>query len=57
MSSFKMYYYLCNYLFVLLFQLDAHKRPSFSESINPSIIIIIIYIERDNNEREKYINK
>ena len=33
-----------NYLFVLLFQLDAHKRPSFSESINLSIIIIIIII-------------
>ena len=39
-----MYYYLCNYLFVLLFQLDAYKRPSFSESINLSIIIIIIII-------------
>ena len=42
MSSFKIYYYLYNYLFVLLFQLDAHKRTSFSESIHLSIIIIII---------------
>ena len=33
---------MCNYLFVLLFQLEAYKRPSFSESINLSIIIIII---------------
>ena len=33
------------YLFVLLFQLDAYKRPSFStESINLSIIILLYYI-------------
>ena len=47
-----MYYYLCNYLFVLLFQLDAHKRPSFSELINLSIIIIIIsviFVKYKNN--------
>ena len=31
----QIYYYSCNYLFVLLFQLNAYKRPSFStESIN-----------------------
>ena len=42
-----MYYYLCNYLFVLLFQLDAYKRPSFStESINLSIILLLLFITK-----------
>ena len=40
-----MYYYSCDYLFVLLFQLDAYKRRSFStESINLSIILLLYYI-------------
>ena len=42
-------YYLCNYIFVLLFQLNAYKLPSFSESINLYIIIIYYYYNKKNS--------